>query len=149
MQVCYCDRSHEHFISKALMTGFALMAAIVHFQMCLFPPYAIVAMVTVSIYLSIHPSWQCFKGICSLLVNVIKGRWSVVLIMRLLSHLKLTGNSASFYHGTFLFLFQSKMRDFISLTAQLNEIACLWTCFYFFEIIKSNTTCHTGHMLSC
>lgn len=31
-------------------------------------------MATASIYPSIHPSWQCFKGICSFLMNVIKAR---------------------------------------------------------------------------
>lgn len=66
VQVCYCDWSHEHFISKALVTGFALMAAIVHFQMCLFPPYAIVAMATVSIYLSIHPGSASRVSVLSL-----------------------------------------------------------------------------------
>lgn len=33
-----------------------------------------VAMATASIRLSIYPSWQCFKGICSFLMNVIKAR---------------------------------------------------------------------------
>lgn len=87
VQVCYCDWSHEHFISKALMTGVALTAAIVHFQMCLFPPYIHIFYCChgYCFHLSIHPFWQGFKGICSLLVNVIKGCWSVMQIVRLLS----------------------------------------------------------------
>lgn len=76
-----------HFISKALMTGVALMAANVHFQMCLFPPYMHIFYCChgYCFHLSIHPFWQGFKGICSLLVNVIKGCWSVMQIVRLLS----------------------------------------------------------------
>lgn len=37
VEVCYCDRSCEH--SKALMTGIALMTAILCLQMCLLKPY--------------------------------------------------------------------------------------------------------------
>lgn len=116
VEVCYCDWSCEH--SKDLTTGIALMTAILCLQMCLLKHTYPFLLLPWLLFPSSYPSGQCFKGICSLLVNVIKGRWSVMLIVRLLSHL--TGNSPSCYHGRVLFLFQSRIRDFIFLSAQLN-----------------------------
>lgn len=52
------------------------MTGVAHHLMYLFPPYVPIVYCChgYCLHLSIHPSWQCFKGICSFLMNVIKAR---------------------------------------------------------------------------